>query len=131
MTKEKMIFTATYNLYLHWVKLYFPQKAIDGAPLRTSEDAADEHTAFFNCRSYMDGLNKKQPSAKESYGLRLFALLDTIARRETRQFRLGEPIPETITEEAALLFKEVECFFAKDRKAFMQIAGSDKVSDPI
>jgi hypothetical protein len=131
MTKEKMIFTATYNLYLHWVKLYFPQRSVDGAPIRTGKEAEDEHVAFFTCKTYMKGLDKTQPSAKESYGLRLFALLDTIARRETRQFRLGEPIPETITEEAGLLFKEVESFFVKDRKSFVQAVGSDKVSDPI
>ncbi|MDR1506946.1 MAG: hypothetical protein LBI67_07560 [Treponema sp.] len=130
MTKEKMIFTATYNLYLHWVKLYFPQRAVDGAPVRNSKEAEDERAAFFKCKTYMKGLDKAQPSAKESYGLRLFALLDTIARREARQFRLGEPIPETITEEADFLFKEVESFFAKDRNSFIQAAGSDKVSDP-
>jgi hypothetical protein len=130
MTKDQMTHIATYNLYLHWVKLYFPQKAVDGAPVRTDDEAKDEVFAFYDCIAYMQGDFASKLSAKSSYGDRLFALLDTIARREARQFRLGEPIPETVKEEAALLFKEVELFFDKDRKNFTQVSGISNVFDP-
>lgn len=126
-----MTYIATYNLYLHWVKLYFPQKAVITEPIRTDEEAKEEVFAFYDCISYMNGDYKQNASSKSPQGLRLFALLDTIARREARQLRLGEPIPSTIKEEASLLFKEVELFFAKDRKKFVQVSGVTKESDPI
>ena len=72
------------------------------------QEAEDEQFAFWSLCEYID-----RPG---SAGLRLYALIQTIDIRETRQLCLGEALPASLEEEARLIFKEAEALFEQCRK---------------
>jgi hypothetical protein len=108
MTEKQMLIIASRKMFMHWVKLYFPHIIKDWKPIKTDEEAHDEKRAFWNLCAYMD-----KPGSK---GLRLYTLIQTIDVRETRQLYLGETVPVSLEEEAALVFKETECLFEQCKK---------------
>jgi hypothetical protein len=110
MTKDQMVYVASYRLFMHWVKLYYPQKVIDWKPVKTSEEATDERVAHFRLLQYLKG--------PPNTGSRLFNLIQVLDIRETRQLCLGEPVPKDLAEEASLLFAEAEELLAK-KEAFL------------
>ena len=123
MTKDKMYFLASYRLFMHWLKLYYPQKAVDWNIVRTSKEVKDEHLAHFQLIEYL----KRGPSCGE----RLFNFMQTLDLREARQLCLGEPIPSNIKDEADLLFKEAQDLFDKAEKRIRASSGVSGQSEPI
>jgi hypothetical protein len=105
MTKMQMMHIAQRKMFMHWAKLYFPNIIKDWKPIKTDDEAADERFAFWSVCAYMN-----RPG---SAGLRLYALLQTIDIRETRQLCLGESIPVFLEEETGLILKEAEELFEK------------------
>jgi hypothetical protein len=130
MTKDQMIYMASYKLFMHWVKLYYPQKVIDWEPVKTSEEAVDERIAHLRLLQHLKG--------PPNVGDRLFNIIQVIDIRETRQLCLGEPVPKTLSEEAALLFAEAEdllktteALIRKDRKNTPASGGGNIIPFPI
>jgi hypothetical protein len=115
MTKLQMLHLAAVAMCTHWIKLYFPERAVyeNNAGLEADPDEFYVHCCV--C-AYLEGLDKSKLSSKKSCSQRLAMLIDTIGRREARQLRLGEPIPPTVKEEGKLLLEEVEGVFAASKK---------------
>jgi hypothetical protein len=103
MTKKQIMCIASRKMFMHWVKLYFPDIVNKWKPIKTDEEAGDERSAFWSLCEFMD-----KPG---SMGLRLYALIQTVDIRETRQLCLGEPAAGSLEEEARLIFKEAEVLF--------------------
>jgi hypothetical protein len=122
MTKDRMFFLASYKLFMHWVKLYYPKMVLDWEPVKTHEEAMEERIVHIQLIEYL----KRGPS----YGERLFNFIQTVDIREARQLCLGEPIPATIKEEASLLFKEAEELFAKAENRARASSGAAGESPP-
>ncbi|MCL2277568.1 MAG: hypothetical protein FWC21_06680 [Treponema sp.] len=122
MSDDRIFILASYRLFMHWVKLYFPQKVNDWDKVRTQEEAEDEHIAHFQLIEYL----KREPSCED----RLFSFLQVLDIRETRQLCLGEQIPATIKEEANLLFKEAQELFDKAEKRANASSGEIGESEP-
>jgi hypothetical protein len=114
---------ASYKLFMHWVKLYYPNKVINWDITNTPEQAHEEHVAHIQLMEYL----KRGPS----YGERVFNFIQAVDIRETRQLRLGEPIPPSIKEEASLLFKEAQDLFDKVENLAKASSGLTKESPPM
>ena len=117
MTRKQIMCIASRKMFMHWVKLYFPGIINDWKPIKTDEDAADEQSAFWSLCEYID-----RPG---SAGLRLYALIQTIDIRETRQLCLGEQSPASLEEEARLIFEEAEALFEQCKKNKSASSGLD------